>query len=168
MPPPLRLIRAASPKDIPILQQIHAAAIQEGCRNDYTPNQLQAWVGQLTPTFYQNHLLGGLFYVTVEGEEIQGFGKLDLVNAEIPFLFTHPHLFGQGIGKSLLQKLETLAVKQGIESLRLLATLNAIPFYEKQGYLTVIPCAIEMAPHLNLPAYLMVKTLEQFSEEERT
>lgn len=57
----------------------------------------------------------------------------------------------QGIGRALLSHLICLAKKEGAQTLTLHAQLNAIPFYEKFGFIAEGPTYAEAGiPHRNM------------------
>lgn len=49
-------------------------------------------------------------------------------------LFVHGSYHGQGIGRKLVERFELDSQEQGIEWIRVAATLFAIPFYQALGY----------------------------------
>lgn len=75
------------------------------------------------------------FYVIADAERIAAFGNLDLSKSEIGAMFVHPDFQGSGLGRRILSTLEEIAVKPGLSSLSLVATLNAEPFYAAAGFL---------------------------------
>ena len=57
----------------------------------------------------------------------------------------------QGIGRALLTRLIYLAKEEGVQTLTLHAQLDAIPFYEKFGFITEGPTYAEAGiPHRNM------------------
>ncbi|WP_198408105.1 GNAT family N-acetyltransferase [Natronomonas pharaonis] len=48
--------------------------------------------------------------------------------------FVDPDNTGRGIGRALVEKLEGIARREGVERLTVLASLNAVGFYEALGF----------------------------------
>ena len=71
-------------------------------------------------------------------EEHQGqvlaFGQLDPTTSVIEAIYVHPSRSRQGVGMGMLQALEAVAGTRGIRELVLEASLNAVEFYERAGY----------------------------------
>ncbi len=65
---------------------------------------------------------------------IVGFGVLTRRAAEIEAVYVNPEAARRGIGLEILRKLEERASARGLRQLRLNASLNAVPFYERAGY----------------------------------
>jgi GNAT superfamily N-acetyltransferase len=64
-----------------------------------------------------------------------GFGGLDLTAPEqLRWLYLLPEYQRGGIGSKILQELESLAWRSGLQSIRLHSTPNAVEFYSKHGY----------------------------------
>jgi GNAT superfamily N-acetyltransferase len=68
---------------------------------------------------------------------ILGFGLLIPKLEELRALYVRPAAGRHGIGKRILQALETRAVAQGVLYLQLNASLNAEAFYRSNGYATL-------------------------------
>lgn len=69
-------------------------------------------------------------FAAERSNEIVGFGILGLDKREMLALYISPTYVGQRIGTRLLEKLEEESLKNGIGSIQLLSTLNAVSFYE--------------------------------------
>ena len=64
-----------------------------------------------------------------------GFGVFDIDANEVDALFVDPDRGGQGIGQALMQRL--LAMADRGREVVLSASLNAVPFYQRQGFVSV-------------------------------
>ena len=78
--------------------------------------------------------------------EIVGFGQALVPDeaedgaAELPRLYVHPECWGEGVGSSLAEEIETWAAEQGAERLRLVVLADnevGNAFYESRDYRTV-------------------------------
>ncbi len=68
-------------------------------------------------------------------------------------------LFGGGVGKAILQKLEERARDLSIKSLKMNASLNAIPFYKSAGYESQKEMKHRLASDVEIGCVLMTKEL---------
>ena len=53
---------------------------------------------------------------------------------ELVRLFVHHRYHGKGVGRKLMQRYEAQCLRHGAISIRVLASLYAVPFYTKNGY----------------------------------
>jgi len=83
---------------------------------------------------------------------VLGFGVLDAKGNEIDALFVDPDRGGQGIGQALMQRL--LALADPTREVVLSASLNAVPFYQRQGFVAERE---ELYPHPSGVALASVK-----------
>ena len=90
---------------------------------------------------------------------ILGFGLLIPKAEELRALYVRPAAGRHGIGKQILQALETRAVAQGILRLRLNASLNAEAFYCANGYTTLSPGRLRLSAGHEMDCVKMEKHL---------
>lgn len=148
-------IRKAEFEDREEIANVHKASIRHLCSEHYTETQISAWVGLLEPSVYDSAIDSKCFLVACNSEgRIIGLGMLDLKTADVNAVYVLPEAAGQGIGSSLLSKLEKAALKACIVKLRVFATVNAKGFYEKCGY---VECG--EACH-ELPGGVLLKCVE--------
>ena len=70
--------------------------------------------------------------------EIVAVGRIHLPRtgeAQIRYMATRPDFQRQGIGRSILRRLERYATDNGARIIVLNARINAVPFYERLGYI---------------------------------
>jgi GNAT superfamily N-acetyltransferase len=65
---------------------------------------------------------------------IIGFGSIVPANSELRAVYVDAAYGGQGVGRALLARLEELARDAGLVELLLDASINAVPFYEANGF----------------------------------
>lgn len=87
----------------------------------------------------------------------QAVGTTLITGNELSLCYVTPEVLHQGIGKQLLVQTESIAVTQGISSLRLDSTKTAIPFYLRHGFSITGPAH----SWAGLEAQPMLKVLEQ-------
>jgi GNAT superfamily N-acetyltransferase len=127
-------IRPAGDRDRPGICTVHVRAIRETCSRSYSPEQIDAWAGLLSPDSYTAVLQQRIVIVAAEGGKVVGFGQLNPDTGEVDAVYVLPERQGEGIGSMLLSDLEGRARARGIATLELSATLNAAEFYTRAGY----------------------------------
>jgi ribosomal protein S18 acetylase RimI-like enzyme len=132
-------VRAAKPADAEAIIQVHYAAVHETASAFYPPEILEAWSGKPDEARYQwmrQMITKGdeIVIVAESGSGILGFGLMIPKSRDLRALYVHPAAGRQGIGRKILQALETRAVAEGISGLQLVASLNAQAFYQGHGY----------------------------------
>lgn len=90
-------------------------------------------------------------------EKIVGTGTI--VGDHIMRVFVEPEFQGQGLGRLIMQKLETKALSAGIGVVRLDSTLSAKKFYDLLGYETVEKTFVDVENGKRLDYYKMKKRL---------
>ena len=127
-------IRKATNNDRPAIWRVHTDSVRQICASHYSPHEIKAWVDVLTPDTYIDVIRTREFIVAEEQNTIVGFGQINLSNGEIEAIYVHPSHIGRGVGWRLISELETVARAAGLRRLRLAASLNSLPFYERAGY----------------------------------
>ncbi|WP_329753074.1 GNAT family N-acetyltransferase [Stenotrophomonas maltophilia] len=95
------------------------------------------------PSQYARLLGQGGCVVAEDGQGgLLGFGVFDADANEVDALFVDPDRGGQGIGQALMQRLLAMADRE--REVVLSASLNAVPFYQRQGFISVRE---EVYPH---------------------
>ncbi len=126
-------IRKASRLDAQVAFDIRNQAIMAACPESYELEKLKIWTsGELTEQF--TRFVDDYCYLALVDGEIAATGMLDTQTSKVEAMFVAPKFMGCGVGKALLEFLESLAKKLGIGQLTLDATLNAAPFYRSCGY----------------------------------
>jgi N-acetylglutamate synthase-like GNAT family acetyltransferase len=130
------LIRRAEQKDREAVWRTHTAAIREICRSHYTEDELEAWTNLLSPRRYEQAIERLEFFVAEDAGEVVGFGTLNVESGEVEAVYVNPPAARRGVGSRLLQTLEESARRSGLTRLHLSASLNAVGFYERAGYVS--------------------------------
>jgi putative acetyltransferase len=114
-------------------------------REAYDDEQVAAWARGLDPEGYPIETADRFVVAEAQGAVV-GFGELAVdpgeylaapVDAEVRAVYVRPEVAREGVGSALLADLEAAARERGAETLGLWASLNAVPFYESQGYARV-------------------------------
>ena len=127
-------IRRATQRDRESIWNVHIRAIQEVCKSHYSQKEIEDWSEALKPTRYNEPIRRGSFFVAVDDNVIVGFGNLNQDSGEIEAVYVAPEYVRRGVGREILQALESVARDVGLTVLRLSSSLNAVQFYENAGY----------------------------------
>src|SRR2546422_2813307 len=102
---------------------------------DYPGDFLSKVEASLTPTFLRELAKERMILVAMEGDVIVGTASLgrDQVHA----VFVHPARQGRGIGRRLMEAVESEARARGERELILYASQSAVAFYEAYRWRTV-------------------------------
>lgn len=125
-------IRPAVAADAETVFAITRASVEGLARDHYSAAQIAGWMGDRTPGTYRAEAASGRIKVAELDGRVVGY--VDAVLGELTRLFLLPEAAGQGIGKALF----AVGLRQAREGhagpVRIEATLNAAPFYARQGF----------------------------------
>ena len=142
-----------------MIGSVHAAAVR-GIRTAlYSPEEIQAWSVPKKPASYEEAVRSKEFFVAEDDEGIVGFGVLNQEVAEVEAVYVTPGAGRRGIGLEVLRKLEERANALGLRVLRLNASLNAVPFYEKAGYVAQERSKYRLLTGVEIACVPMVKAM---------
>jgi len=156
------LIRTAVAADVEGIMTTHLSAISEICSAAYSPNEISAWIsGGRNPERYLPGIGEGRFLVALQDEAFAGFCDFDLSSGEVCGMFVAPAHVRRGLGRALLQTVEARARQAGARRLWLRATLNAILFYEAQGFVVDEMSSFRLRSGIDLRCAVMHKDLNE-------
>jgi len=172
-------LRRANLEDGPQLERLQEASVRELNRADYTPGQLEAFLGGLG-TLDARLLEDGTYFVAEESGELVGCGgwsdraqgcgaahagsggvelDSDPDIATMRGYFVRPDRARRGIARRLLNAAEADARLRGFERAQLLATLTGEPLYRTLGYEPVERVQVSVPGATSLSAVYMRKEL---------
>lgn len=126
-------IRKARKDEAQVIWEIRNAAINSQCVGHYSPEDLEIWTsGEMTKQFID--IVESSFYVATVDGCVVGTGMINLESGKLDAIFVHPSHIRTGIGKQIMLHLEKLALDAGLTQLSLESTLNAVTFYQAQGF----------------------------------
>ncbi|AGB16440.1 acetyltransferase, N-acetylglutamate synthase [Halovivax ruber XH-70] len=137
------VVREAVDDDAPNIRDVHRASIEGLAAQAYTDAQIAAWAHDRDPEQYPIDAAETYFLVAEREAQVVGFGWMKpdaddyfqtAINGEITAIYVHPTVARHGVGSRIYDELEAQAVRDGVASLGLWASRNAVPFYEAQGY----------------------------------
>ncbi|MBB1270457.1 GNAT family N-acetyltransferase [Shewanella sp. SR44-3] len=132
-------IRKASIYDAKQIFDIRTRAILAKCSGHYDEQVLIHWTqGEMSKEFLDDVAVS--FYVTELNGDIIGSGQLRAAQDEgdlglVDAIFVDPLHMGSGAAKAMIVYLEQQAKTAGFQRLKLDATLNAAPFYQRCGFI---------------------------------
>jgi N-acetylglutamate synthase-like GNAT family acetyltransferase len=157
-------IRTARREDCPAIAGVHAAAVSGIRSAHYTPEEIRAWAAPKKPESYEESIDSKEFFVAEKDGVMVGFGVLNRESAEIEAVYVSPRAGRRGVGLEILCKLEERARANGIGALRLNASLNAVPFYERAGYVAQEESKYRLATGVEIACVPMLKAMASESD----
>ena len=151
-------IRRATANDAQTAFDIRRLAIRHQCIGAYTEQQMLDWTKGTAEDGYDKLMAKHFYLVCTEGEPV-ATGMLDLEQHEIGAIFIRPDFMQRGLGKRVLFFLEDLARELGLAEVCLDATLNAVDFYRRCGYIGEGSAVYQSPSGLQLACVPMVKKL---------
>jgi putative acetyltransferase len=126
-------IRPATLADAEALCAVHKASVRALCLGAYTADEIEAWLREREPQGFRRAMTeGGEAMLVAEHDgAIVGFASIKQMT--LLALYVDP-VSGRGAGRLLLAATED-QVRRGAVVLSLQATLNAVPFYRKHGFM---------------------------------
>ena len=152
-------IRRARQENCRSIGSVHDAAVKRIRTALYTPEEIQAWAVPRKPESYEEAVRSKEFFVAEDDGIIVGFGVLNQEAAEVEAVYVSPSAGRRGIGLEILRKLEESASARGLPRLRLNASLNAVPFYEKAGYIAQERSKYRLLTGVEIACVPMVKSI---------
>jgi putative acetyltransferase len=153
-------IRRARAADAEATWKVHLTAIRETAVSHYSPEQIAAWASSPTPQLHEASIRQAICYVA-EGTagEIVGFATLMPRTGEVAAVYVTPAHGRRGIGRRLLTSVEAAARECGLTALHLDASLNAVEFYTRAGYVAERPGLHRLRSGVDIPCIRMIKTV---------
>ena len=155
------IVRPAVAQDHEAIWRIRTRAIRSGCISHYAPSDVERWVSASMPGDFATVVETVPFHVAQHGDFLVGCGFLNVKQGEIGAMFTDPDAQRMGVATAILAELENIALREGVLTLRLDATLNAVPFYSRAGYHVDKASTYRHPDGFELPCVTMIKMLGQ-------
>ena len=153
------IIRKFRNSDAIELAKMHKATISNVNSQDYNKKQIKVWSDKISANKYKktSKEKNRVIFVAIEKRKIVGYGEY--LDKHIAGLYISKDHLGEGIGKKLLQILESHAYKKGIRTIMCFSTITAHKFYEKNGYKTIKKNTKYQIGNQKLTIYEMKKRL---------
>ena len=153
-------LRQATCDDLDLLWELRTRAVAHACAAHYSEAVLAVWLASPVPDSLRPLFADGGGMVAIEDGRMLGYAVWNAASGEVDGLFVEPAQHGRGIGAMLINAIESAARAAGCERLFLSASLNAVPFYGRAGFVAVRE---EMYPHrsgIGIPSVFMEKQLD--------
>jgi putative acetyltransferase len=132
-------IREANESDVAAIRSVHRRSVLDLATKTYSPEVIANWKPNPSQDSFERHresIRTGyeiVWVVEVSGT-IEGFSVLVPSENELRALYVTGGIARRGIGTALFKILEEKAKELGLKKLKLSSSLNAQPFYEKNGF----------------------------------
>lgn len=153
------VLRRAVPSDAAEIWGIRADAVRAGCRDHYPAAIVAALAAEPIPETFPATLGRHYFAAALLEGRIVGFAALKRDPGIVDAVFVRAEGMRQGIGAALLAHVEARARMLGLAALSLKASLNAVPFYERAGYVAGEPARHTTRSGLEIACVHMEKRL---------
>ena len=137
-------LRPGRPDDALAILKAQRSAIRQTAASAYSPAIIDEWAPVVIVTerveTFQRWIERGdelIVVATDSAGKIIGFGSIVPTNSELRAVYVDAAYGRQGVGRALLARLEELARDAGLTELRMDASINAVPFYEANGYFSL-------------------------------
>jgi putative acetyltransferase len=127
-------VREVRDGDRRAIATLHEASIRTLGPEAYTEEQVEAWASGKDPEGYPIGEAGSYLVVAEREGSVAGFGHLVVRDREVTAVYVDPDHACQGVGTAILDELESEARDRGLDDLSLVASLNAVGFYERRGW----------------------------------
>jgi putative acetyltransferase len=127
-------IRPAGLADAEALCALHKASVRALCTGAYTTQEIEAWLSEREPAGFRQAMTDGGESMLVAERDGAVVGFASIKGTVLFGLYVDP-ASGRGAGRLLLEAVEDEVRRRGAAVLTLQATLNAVPFYRKHGFM---------------------------------
>jgi predicted N-acetyltransferase YhbS len=132
-------IRTARPEHAVAACDVLRRSISECCTEDHRNDEaiLAAWLGNKTPETVESWFLSrsSCSLVAIANKEVVGVAMLTRAG-KIVLCYVTPEQRFTGIGKALLQAMESQARQWSLATLQVVSTVTAKSFYQRNGYIS--------------------------------
>lgn len=125
-------IRLATGDDAPAISEIIIAALRESNAQDYSPEIIDQVEKSFSPAAILQLLNQRRMFVATIDLHVVATASLD--RDVVRSVFVAPCHQGAGIGKKLMETLESIAIKEGVQRLRVPSSITAEAFYASLGF----------------------------------
>ena len=129
----------ATESDAAQIWEVRTEAISVLCADHYPKETVIAWSAVPLHQGFIDLLRKVPFFIGRTENQIVASGFLDIERGRVEGMFVRPAFARRGIATSILRLVEDVARVEALPRLTLDATVNAAPFYERQGYAVLSP-----------------------------
>ena len=128
--------RRGTLEDLELIHEIRRAAILGITSKKLSRTEHRTWAERRTPEYFAPRVEAGAV-VIAENESGEALAWGASVGKRVEGIYVCPESGGCGVGRYLMSELEKQIRQRGNSSARLAASLNAVGFYEKLGYVAL-------------------------------
>lgn len=129
-------LRIATLKDLPAMTSLFRETVWHINSRSYTPDQVRVWAAAADHTERWVQKLHQQFVIlAMRGDDLLGFGSLR--QDYVDLLYVHKDWQGKGVAGLIYDVLEQRAKVYGMQALATDASVFAMPFFAKKGYMFV-------------------------------
>ncbi|MNO73640.1 putative acetyltransferase [compost metagenome] len=139
------MIRAFDTDDALTISRLISNNLIHVNSRDYPPHIISSMVAEFTPEYVTTLSKVRQMFVALAGGKVVGTASLDEDTIYTVFVDKDHH--GSGIGRLLIEHIESIARESGVPRLQLPSSLTAVRFYEKLGYYAVDSAYSEQMGH---------------------
>ncbi len=150
-------IRKARADDAQAVHTLRNRAIRAQSRGFYTDEAIALWTAGEIASNRFGQAVAQSFYVAELDGRVQACGAVDAASGKLDAIFVDPAHMRKGLGSAMLRHLEQIAVTHAISVLHLEATLNAVVFYSRSGFVRVRDCQYQSPRGFALDCVVMHK-----------
>lgn len=143
--------------------ECHFKAVHQTAGVDYDNTVLEEWskpVDEVRLTQFLQTLADSKRYVAVVRGQIAGFAEYVADKNELRACYVHPDFSGLGVGKKLIQYIESKARAENVDYFAMDSSVTAMPFYKKMGYEVVSEGEHTLNNGMRMKCYKMRKDLK--------
>lgn len=155
------LVRRATPADRDVIWNIFLTSVLELFGTHYERAEVVSFANSLEPESFGDSIGALHTLVAEEGGKVVAFGQLDLVSCEVVSLYVAPGSARQGIGRTLLRMFEETARERNFSWIHTGSPLNAVGFFEKEGYKQARMEQLQLPDGSALPRIRMSKSFPE-------
>jgi putative acetyltransferase len=152
-------IRPATEADVDCILELHVRSIREICSRDYTPEQIEAWVGPKRPEHYLDSIRGKRLVVAEVDGRLAGFGDFDGTKNEIRLVYVSPDFQRQGVGRAIFLWIRDEMRARGFAKAWLDASLTSLEYYKAMGCVSGATQLHTFRPGVSIPCVRMTVQL---------
>lgn len=154
-------IRKAVPADRGAIWNIFFSSVLTLLGTHYEQEEVLSFANSVEPESFDASIPKAHTLVAEDGGKIVAFGQFDAASSEVISLYVAPGYAGRGIGRELLGLFEEMAREVGSGWIQAASTLNAVGFFEKQGYKQARMEALHLPDGSTLPRIRMSRSFPE-------
>lgn len=145
-------IRLYKSSDIDEVIQMFKDSISSACKNDYSAQEIEAWINALDRDKLQDRFLGSYSIAAIMDGIIVGFGNIDIEKRYLDCLYVRPKFYRRGIATKICEELENKVL--GTISVHSSKTAKA--FFLNRGYKLIAEQTV-VRNEIKLTNYVLIK-----------